>query len=381
MKVIIYKDQLLPYSETFIKLQKDFLKNFTSIYLGTRQIDGIEIPESDKIIISRQNSMRILDESLFKLFGFVRQSIWRRIRAFQPDLLHCHFGTTGILGMRIAEQLSIPIIVTFHGFDATTNDNQARKSFPTHRLYLKKRHILIEKQICCIAVSHYIKNRLIKQGFKDDQITVHYTGIDTQKFRYSPYDNNREGVVFVGRMVEQKGGSDLIKALALIELEPRVKRVKFIGDGPARDEWQKLAVSLGVEAEFLGRLSQDEIIEHLSQARVFCVPSKRMEDGREEGLGMVFLEAAAIGTPTVSYNVGGIPEAVLNGRTGLLVESSNINGLAHSIESILKDFDMAHHMSLEGRKHIENHFDIEKQTQKLEEIYEREISIYNTKRK
>ena len=102
--------------------------------------------------------------------------------------------------------------------------------------------------------------------------------------------------------------------------------------------------------------------------KVLCLPSKKIINGESEGLGQVLLEAQAAGIPVVGSNVGGIKEAMLENVTGVLFESGNIIDLSEKIIFLLKNPDI-NRFSSNARKHILNMFDLDKQTTKLEEIY------------
>ena len=108
----------------------------------------------------------------------------------------------------------------------------------------------------------------------------------------------------------------------------------------------------------------------MKKTKVFCVPSIVAETGDAEGFGMVFAEANASGVPVVSFNTGGIPEAIEHGKTGLLAEEKDWMGLAKNILLLLKENDLWSKFSHYGQMRVKKLFDIRKQTSKLEEIYD-----------
>jgi colanic acid/amylovoran biosynthesis glycosyltransferase len=109
----------------------------------------------------------------------------------------------------------------------------------------------------------------------------------------------------------------------------------------------------------------------MALAAVFCVPSAVAASGDAEGFGMVFIEAQAMGLPVVSTLSAGIPEAVRDGETGLLVKERDPRGLAQAILRLLQDDELWLRFSLAGRRNVENHFDLTQQTGRLEKVFER----------
>ena len=108
----------------------------------------------------------------------------------------------------------------------------------------------------------------------------------------------------------------------------------------------------------------------MSKASVFCTPSVVAKSGDAEGFGMVFAEAQAMGVPVASFATGGIPEAVEHGITGLLAPERDTNALAENIVTLLTDAPLWTRFSAAGRERVHKHFDLAKQTAKLEQIYQ-----------
>lgn len=149
----------------------------------------------------------------------------------------------------------------------------------------------------------------------------------------------------------------------------RDSKLVIIGDGPLRESLEKYAKKMLVNYVFLGQLRHEEVKQMMSKASIFSVPSIEIETGESEGLGMVFLEASAHGVPIVSFKTGGIPEAVLDGQTGLLCESKNTEELIKNILYLLENRDIAMKFSINGKRFVDERFNILKQNKILEKIY------------
>jgi glycosyltransferase involved in cell wall biosynthesis len=127
----------------------------------------------------------------------------------------------------------------------------------------------------------------------------------------------------VGRLVPEKGFDLLVRAAALVD-----RPVVIVGDGPQRGELEALAASLGADVTFVGEVPPAALVDHYRRASVVVVPSRR------EGFGMVAAEAAACGRAVVGTRVGGVPEVVADGVSGLVVEPDDVEALAAGLRSV-----------------------------------------------
>jgi glycosyltransferase involved in cell wall biosynthesis len=144
-----------------------------------------------------------------------------------------------------------------------------------------------------IAVSEFIRKRLLKLGFPRERIVVHYIGVDTEAFRPNESVERLPVVLFVARLVEKKGCSFLLKAMALVRVVvPNVELV-IIGDGPESQQLKREADTLLPGVQFLGAQPPHVVKQWMQRAAVFCVPSITATNGDSEGFGLVFAEAQA----------------------------------------------------------------------------------------
>jgi glycosyltransferase involved in cell wall biosynthesis len=155
-------------------------------------------------------------------------------------------------------------------------------------------------------------------------------------------------VLFVGRLIENKGCRDLIEALALLQEETRSRaRLWIVGDGDERDRLQRAAHDLGVDArtEFFGAVEHRRLADFYAAADLVVVPSKAGTNGEADGQNVVVLEAFAARACVVATRLGGIPSMVRDQETGVLVEPGNPRALAEAIESLLNDADLRRSLS------------------------------------
>jgi len=146
------------------------------------------------------------------------------------------------------------------------------------------------------------------------------------------------GVLFVGRLVERKGADDLLTSFAQLSKEMPSVVLEIVGDGPDMGRLRELARTLGIQEKvtFTGTLRGQRLYERFAAADVVAMPSRRTPSD-VEGFGTVFLEAAAFGKPSIGTRSGGIPEAIVQGETGFLVEERDTAALRDALRNILSD--------------------------------------------
>lgn len=374
-KILIFRENLLPYSETFIKDQVNRLEYFKPFYMGVKFDNKGIIEKNSALLINDGSYFGRLKEILFKS-NMLIDHYSKKVKKFNPNLIHAHFGPDGYLASKITNKLGIPLIVTYHGYDATLKEGYLKQVSRVAKNYVSNKENFNLQVTKYIAISNYIKEQMILKNFPENKILVHYTGIDTEYFKPKK-DVQRENIVlFVGRLIENKGLNYLIRAFKNVEEVCSESKLVIIGSGDCEEKYKDLAKENLINYEFLGRRTPEEIKDWMNRAKVFCVPSVRINTGASEGLGQVFLEAQAMELPVVSFKTGGIPEAVTHNETGFLASSKDDVQLSTYIIRLLEDQKLWEEFSKKGRKRMESSFDINKNNKKLEQIYKGVINNY-----
>jgi colanic acid/amylovoran biosynthesis glycosyltransferase len=370
--VVIFCDHLLYLSETFIRAQGQALRQYSPAFAGSRRVAGLELPASSCYTINSGTTAGKIREVVFKLFGKAPDLV-RRLKALDPVLVHAHFGPDGLRALPLARQLGLPLIVTFHGSDATALHPRRGEATFGHRRYLANRGTLQRGASLFLAVSDFIRGKLLEQDVAPEKVMVHYIGVDTRLF--SPAGVESEPIVlFVGRLSERKGPNYLIQAMAEVQKEfPQVELV-LIGDGPLRKSLEQQAKSSLKKFRFLGAQSPETIREWMDRASLFAASSVKIDSGEEEAFGMVFAEAQAMQKPVVAFASGGVVEAVQHGQTGFLAPERDWRKMAEYLAQLLKDDDLRRQFGSAGRRRVLRLFDLEKQTRVLEKIYSEVIA-------
>jgi len=369
---LIYRSQLLPPSETFIQSQTAFMSTFRPYFVGRSRIPGIELPEDSLWVANNGGRLGRLGELRFRILGPSSELI-KRMHELDPKIAHGHFGPDSCEVIPLAERLNVPLIATFHGFDATLTDS-ALQATRQGRRYLRQLPELRTKAKLFVAVSEFIAGRLRQRGFPGDRIRVHYIGVDTEKFRPETTTARERQVLFVGRLVEKKGVALLIQAMELVQGELPDVELVVIGDGKERQVLETEARRRLKKFRFSGSQPSSVVREWMQKAAVLCVPSVTASDGDAEGLPITLYEAQASGLPVVAFSSAGIPEAVTHEKTGLLATERDWRQLGAHLALLLKNSSLRLEYSRAARQQAEEKFDIRKQSAKLERIYEEVIS-------
>src|SRR6266702_6484179 len=361
---IVFRDRLLTPSETFIVEQAQALRHYYPVLAGLRRTEPTLRHALPEILLSGGSGTR--DKIAAKVYRYapLAPSFFRRLRAVSPSILHAHFATDGVQALPIAKALHLPLIVSLHGYDVTPSDAHFRESF-SGRHYLSHRQQLFAYASAFVCVSRSIREAALRAGFPEEKLHVHYTGVDCERFRPVTIERDPKLILFVGRLVKTKGCEYLLHAMSLVQQEDPRAHLEIIGDGPLRPALEALAKKLALHVRFRGVQDTHEVQRRMSRARVLCNPSVKAE-----GFGMVFAEAQAVGTPVVSCMHSAIPEAVSHGETGLLCPEEMPGPLAAALLAFLKDEDFWKQASARSITWVREHFDIAKQTVKLEWLYD-----------
>jgi phosphatidylinositol alpha-1,6-mannosyltransferase len=185
--------------------------------------------------------------------------------------------------------------------------------------------------------------------------TDHFSPQDASELRRERGLTNKKVIVSVGRLVHRKGQDVLIEAVPAIIKEVPEAHLLMIGEGPYRGYLENRVKVLGIQERvtFIGRIQYAELPRYICLGDIFVMPSRSRLAGLEvEGLGIVYLEASACGLPVIAGNSGGAPDAVLEGKTGLVVEGTNKSDVASAAIELLLDADRSKAMGVAGRQWI-----------------------------
>jgi glycosyltransferase involved in cell wall biosynthesis len=224
-----------------------------------------------------------------------------------------------------------------------------------------------------IAISHQIKQVMVKDGIAADRIFVVHSGIDLQRFARAAGDHlaqefdlrpDERVVINVAHLAGHKGQKYLVGAIPhVLAAIPNV-RFFIIGKGERMSELQALSVSLGIGHALTFTGFRNDVGAFYKIADLFVMSSV------QEGLGTAILDALALGKPVVAANSGGIPEIIRDGQTGRLVEAANPQALAKGIIEMLTNVEQARAMARRGQGEVKAKFSIDA-------MVENNLAVYN----
>nr|WP_321984048.1 glycosyltransferase [uncultured Lichenicoccus sp.] len=367
--IAIFRNNLFRTSEPFITQQAQRLERYAPLYLGRLRF-GAAPRDAPSLALRDKGGLLAWPGIGWQMLSRSPEPYLRLLGDQKPALIHAHFGIDGVYALPIAERLGIPLVTTFHGYDATLSTaalltSPAWVNYPLFRRRLARRGDLF------LCVSSFIRERVLAMGFPAERTHLHYTGVDCAAVTPRDPAGEMPVILHVARLVEMKGTRYLIQAFAaLARLRPELQLV-IIGDGHRRRRLQALAEASGAGSRirFLGARPHGEVLDWMRRAMMLVLPSINTRTGRVEGLGMVLLEAAALGVPVVATDVGGIPESVDAGRTGLLVPERDSDALQHAMLALADDASRRAGMGVAARLFVERRFDIRRQNEALEGFY------------
>jgi glycosyltransferase involved in cell wall biosynthesis len=299
-----------------------------------------------------------------RLWGFFyfaeAMSVWQAAERRQVRHLHAQFADAAT---------DVALLVTEFGgsgwsWSMAVHGPVEFYDVPGNRLSAKLRRTRF-----AIAISHFGRSQLMTIAEQDgwDRIHVVRCGIDPKAFSPNHARNTAGGphLLCVGRLVQLKGQSLLIEAMAELVDRGVDARLTLVGDGPQRSKLEQLARRRNLEkrVRFAGAVGQDAIREIYHSADIFCLPSMA------EGLPVVLMEAMAVELPVVSTRIMGIPEIVEHGRTGLLVTPGRLDELTDALERLIADPGLRARLGRAGRDAVLAEFDVDSSASQLREIF------------
>ena len=287
-------------------------------------------------------------------------------RKFKPDIIHAHWPFPhAYIALGAAKLFKIPLVLNFHGAELL--------------LIRKKKWVkpllkfAISQAQAVFANSSFTAGKIKALRNVDVEWSPYGTTLETGTGNAEPHAiNGKFKILFVGRHIERKGIRYLIEAAKYL---PRDQfEIRIVGVGDLTDELKKLASESATpnsaEIIFTGKLSPEALANEYKTANVFTLPAIVDSKGDTEGLGVVLIEAMELGLPIVASNVGGIPDVVIDGETGILVPEKDPEALASAYKRLAAEPGLIKQLLAGAQKRINECFT-------WDGIIERQIEVYN----
>jgi glycosyltransferase involved in cell wall biosynthesis len=293
--------------------------------------------------------------------------VWARQLAKSGDeisLIHSQWiQSGGTIGWYAAWLLGVPFSFTGHAVDL-----------------FRDRSALADKIAAAdfiVAISQFHKDFYVAEGARPEDIHIVYCGIDLgdypYRFRALP---TVPRILSFGRLVEKKGFDTLIDACAELKARGRAFECVIAGNGPEEAALRELIVRLGVDdvVKLTGQpLLQEEIPAWLDAGHLFAQPCRWSKDNDVDGIPRSLMEGMAVGLPSVSTRVAGIPDLVIDQESGLLVEPADAPALADALERLLLDPALCERLAAGGRRMVEERFNLDTCLEPLASLFRSKV--------
>jgi N-acetyl-alpha-D-glucosaminyl L-malate synthase BshA len=291
------------------------------------------------------------------------------------DLIHAHFAyPEGFVGLLTKEETRKPLVVTVHGYDVLVEPSVGYGVRLSRRIDAIVRRVLNDADVV-IAASRATFKEVCKVVNETDKVHLIPNGVDAERFNpnlncsYIKRKLGIEGhtVIFTLRAHEPKYGLEyLIRAAPMVTKEREDAVLVIGGDGSLRCYHEQLATKLGVKEKiiFAGRIPQHEVPYYYAMSDIVVIPSL------QEAFGLVVSEAMACGKPVIGTNVGGIPDQIIDGYNGFLLQPRNAAEIANKILWLISNPNEARRMGINGRKFVEKKFDMKDRVNRILALYQ-----------
>lgn len=302
--------------------------------------------------------------------AFVRQTL----REMQARILHVHFGwlATAILSSQF--DFGAPAVVSVYGSDVI----RATRKRSRYRGNLRS---LLRRGIPFVVESHFLKEELVEMGASSDRVFVVPVGIDLaeqpdaeliREQRLRRQESRPVRIITIGRLVDYKAPQKLPIVAKMLKDRGIDFEWNLVGEGPLLKEILSSREASGISDRFhvRGSIPFEELKSLLWNSDIMVHNAVVAPDGGRECLGVALIEAQAVGIPVVSCKVGGIPEAVVDGSTALLVKEGDMEAIADRIVHLVTNVSLRHEMAMAGMLHVRSHFDSARLARLLEATYD-----------
>lgn len=368
MNIAIFTPNQNPYSETFIQAHKQYLKDKVFYYYGSGsqvQLEGDDNFRSS----SKMLQLKLKRKFLRKPFSFINeQLILKSLKNNNIDVVLVEYGTLAQQLMAVLKKAGLPVVVHFHGYDASVNSVIEKSN---------KYKEVSENATKIIAVSQVMVERLKTLGCPEHKIVYNVYGPQPEFQEVTPTFAKKQ-LIAIGRFTDKKAPYYTLMAFAQIAKNHPEATLIMAGDGALLNTCQNLAKQLQIENQvsFPGVITAEAYQELLRESLAFVQHSITAANGDMEGTPLAVLEASAAGLPVISTKHAGIPDVIIDGTTGLLCDEHDVAAMAHHMDILLSDVEMAKNLGAAGKKRIKEHFSLDRHIDVLQKVLETSVKFY-----
>jgi colanic acid/amylovoran biosynthesis glycosyltransferase len=331
--------------------------------------EAVELVPKPAMHFLRRFWFRQLRDSPWQISDRELSALLCALSRIDACVLHIYFGQIAVHLLPLIRAWNKPSIVSFHGADVTVEMNKPAYRQATREMLAAVKLVLVR--------SESLRRALTELGCDETKIALQRTGIPLEEFpfRERSFPSRSRGsewrLVQAGRLIEKKGLPVTLNVFAVFLDRYPNATLTIAGEGPLLDELQKLTRELNIEerVSFTGFVSQEQLREIYYRSHIFLHPSQIGRDGNQEGVPNSMLEAMASGLPVFATEHGGIPEAIENAVSGVLVPEHDHEALSRALLSATQDLIFLSRIARSAAEVVRKNFDLRTQAQRLDDIY------------
>ncbi len=329
--------------------------------------DKIDIVPRPVLHFLRRLWFRQLRDKPWQISDIELRALMNILERRSARLLHIYFGQIAVHLLPLIRAWENPSIVSFHGADVMVDMNKPAYRDATRQMLDAVKLVLVR--------SESLRSAMIDLGCDEKKVEVQRTGIPLDEFPFRERNFVAAATewrfVQAGRLIEKKGLPVTLRAFASFLKRYPNATLTIAGEGPLLGQLQDLVGELKIDnrVSFTGFISQEQLRDLYYLSHIFLHPSQTGSDGNQEGIPNSMLEAMASGLPVFATRHGGIPEAIENGVSGVLVPEHDHEELARALLSAAQAPDFLSRIARSGAEVVHEKFDLRVQARRLEDIY------------
>lgn len=347
------------YSETFIQAHKRLLDAKVFFYFGGLLPKNLEGRYS--LISTKRRIRNGIKRRLYRRFkSGLEYALYESFKQEEIQVVLAEYGSTGSTILNVCKALNLPLIVHFHGYDASREQILDR-----YNGYKE----LFDYAFRVVVVSKAMYNRLSILGCPQYKLVLNVYGPDPSFEEVVP-KFTKPWFVGIGRFVDKKAPYYLLFSFKrVVDKFPDAKLI-IAGNGPLLNTCKNISSHLKISqsVEFPGIVSPEEYRLLLSKSIAFVQHSITAEDGDMEGTPLAVLEASAAGVPVISTRHAGILDVIVEGKTGILVDEHDVEGMCEGMLYVLQNPEISKEMGIEGKRNISVNYPMGRHIKMLDSI-------------
>jgi glycosyltransferase involved in cell wall biosynthesis/ubiquinone/menaquinone biosynthesis C-methylase UbiE len=358
-KLCIVRHEHFAYSQTFIEDHISYISKNSSVIHG----ESYPMFDQNQQCIFTKNQLNLIINNQYSISkNIYTDTLHNYLKDNKFEVILAEFGIVAAKIYNACKKSGIPYVVHFHGYDATAT--------PTLQTYKKEYSDIFQSAAALIVVSKAMREKIISIGAPIDKVFLNPYGVDVQRVDLASPESSQPIFLAVGRFVEKKAPHLTIQAFEKTAKSIPNSRLVMVGDGPLLKTCQELARKLTIDnqVQFAGVHTRRSVAKLLRLSRAFVQHSVTAGNGDTEGLPLAILEAGAAGLPVISTRHAGIPDAVIEGENGLLVDEGDVQKMSEAMFQLAINPKLAGWMGKNYHQRVVDHFSRERSIQGLRAI-------------